>query len=125
GVRVPAADAARKVIEEIGGNTGGEYRTGALGSYNALAMPSRFVLERDDWAIAAALKVATATPSAESVTHFARALGAARSGDVATAKQESAVLEKMIADLTAAKTWASSTVMTGRSGVFMTALGLG
>ena len=96
-------DAARKVIEEIGGNTAGEYSTGALGSYNALAMPARFALERDDWTTAAALKVVTAPPSAEAVTHFAKALGAARSGNLETAKQEIAALEKMVTDLTAAK----------------------
>ena len=94
---------ALKVIEEIGGNTQGEYFVGALGSYNALAMPARYSLERDDWKTAAALKVTAAPPSAEAVTHFARAIGAARSGDTATAKTEVAALEKMVADLIAAK----------------------
>ena len=96
-------DSARKTIEEIGGNTSGEYSTGALGSYNALAMPARYALERDDWKSAAALKVTSATPSAEAVTHFAKALGSARSGDVAGAKTELAALEKMVGDLTAQK----------------------
>jgi tetratricopeptide (TPR) repeat protein len=95
---------ALKVMEEVGGNARGEYTAiGALGSYNAFAMPARFALERDDWKSAAALKVTTAPPSAEAVTHFARGLGAARNGDVATAKQEIGALEKAVADLTAAK----------------------
>ena len=95
---------ALKAIQEIGGNTSGEYIAGSLGSYNALAMPARYALERDDWAAAAALKVsATATPSAKAVTHFARGLGAARSGQAALARQEVAALEKLVADLIAQK----------------------
>ena len=42
-------ETALAVIKEIGGNTTGEYIAGALGSYNALAMPARYALERDDW----------------------------------------------------------------------------
>jgi hypothetical protein len=92
-------------MQEIGGNISGEYIAGALGSYNALAMPARFALERDDWKAAAALSVTTAspTPEAVAVTHFARGLGAARSGDVATAKGEIAALARIVADLTARK----------------------
>jgi tetratricopeptide (TPR) repeat protein len=98
-------DAALAVIKEIGGNATGEYIAGALGSYNALAMPARFALERDDWKGAASLKVTLAAPAAEAVavTHFAKGLGAARSGDVALAKQEVAALAKIVADLTARK----------------------
>ena len=95
--------AALGVIREVGGDATGVYSTGALGSYNALAMPARYALERDDWASAAALKVTSTTPSAEAVTHFAKGLGAARSGNLATARQEAAALEKMTADLTAQK----------------------
>jgi hypothetical protein len=91
------------VIKEIGGDVTGEYHVGALGTYNALAMPARYALEREDWKTAAALKVTTAPPSAEAVTHFAKGLGAARAGDAAAAKTEIAALEKAVADLTAAK----------------------
>ena len=98
-------DAALAVIKEIGGNTTGEYIAGALGSYNALAMPARFALERDDWKSAASLTVpaTSPTPEAVAVTHFAKGLGAARAGDVSLAKQEVAALEKIVADLTARK----------------------
>lgn len=96
-------DQALKAIQEIGGSASGEYIAGALGSYNALAMPARYALERDDWATAAALKVSTATPSAGAVTHFARGLGAARSGQAALARQEVAALEKLVTDLVAQK----------------------
>ena len=98
-------DAALAAMKEIGGNISGEYIAGALGSYNALAMPARFALERDDWKTAAALKVTTASPAPEAlaVTHFARGLGAARLGDVATANAEIAALARIVADLTARK----------------------
>jgi tetratricopeptide (TPR) repeat protein len=90
-------------MKEIGGDTTGEYFVGALGSYNALAMPARFALERDDWKAAASLKVTPTTPEAEAVTHFAKGLGAARSSDVTLATQEVAALERIVADLTARK----------------------
>ena len=57
------------------------------------AVPARFVLERQDWAGAAQLKPQGLTfPAAEAVTHFARALGAARLGDVAPAQADIARL---------------------------------
>jgi len=99
-------EAAFAVIKEAGANAAGEYTAiGALGSYNSLAMPARFALERDDWKAAASLAVATPPPPAEAiaVTHFARGLGAARAGDVPLAKQEMAALEKVVADLAARK----------------------
>ncbi len=98
-------NAALAAIREIGGNTTGEYIAGTLGSYNALAMPARFALERDDWKGAASLKAppAAAAVEAAAVTHFAKGLGAARSGDVALARQEIAALQKVVADLTARK----------------------
>ena len=92
---------ARKAIEEIGGNTTGEYISGTLGSYNALAMPARYALEREDWKSAAALKVTDAPPSARAVTHFARGIAAARLSDLNAAKVESDALKKLTADLIA------------------------
>jgi tetratricopeptide (TPR) repeat protein len=51
------------------------------------AIPARYALERGDWAAAAALAVRPAnnTPYTEAMTHFARAIGAARSGNPAPA----------------------------------------
>jgi tetratricopeptide (TPR) repeat protein len=95
--------AALAVMKEIGGDVSGEYIAGTLGSYNALAMPARYALERDDWTAAAALKVGTGAPEALAVTHFARGLGAARAGDVAAAKQALADLESVLAALHARK----------------------
>jgi tetratricopeptide (TPR) repeat protein len=61
-----------------------------LGNFTAkAAMPARYALERGDWAGAAILPVTSSPfPQADSLTGFARALGMARSGDVANTKQE-------------------------------------
>jgi tetratricopeptide (TPR) repeat protein len=64
------------------------------------AVPARYMLERQDWRGAAQLKpLGLAMPPAEAVTHFARALGAARSGDVATAQADVAKLIEIRAGL--------------------------
>ena len=53
------------------------------------AVPARYVLERQDWQAAAQLKpVGTGLPAAEAITHFARAIGAARSGAAAAAQAD-------------------------------------
>ena len=55
---------------------------GVAGLYAAAAIPARYALERGAWAEAAALRLASTTfPYTEAITHFARALGAARSGN--------------------------------------------
>jgi len=94
-------DAARLVIDELGGSTSGDYLAGAVGSYNAVAMPARFALERDDWQSASGLKVGAGPPSVTAVTHFARALGAARSSDTKAALREIAELDKLVVALNA------------------------
>lgn len=66
------------------------------------AVPARYMLERQDWQGAAQLQpLGTGYPMAEAITHFARAVGAARSGDTAAAqadieklKEQRATLEK-------------------------------
>jgi len=64
------------------------------------AVPARYMLERQDWRGAAQLKpLGLAIPPAEAVTHFARALGAARSGDVAAAQSDVAKLIEIRAGL--------------------------
>ena len=59
------------------------------GYYALMAIPARYALEREAWSEAAAL-VVTETPFAwaTAVTHFARALGAARSGQIDAARVE-------------------------------------
>src|SRR5262245_8226927 len=52
------------------------------------AIPVRYAFERGDWAEAAALEIPrTPFPQAEAITWFGRAIGAARSGDLAAARQ--------------------------------------
>jgi hypothetical protein len=84
-----------------------------LGTETALAaIPARFTLERDRWNEAAQLPVRDSQyPAAQSITYFARALGAARSGNAAAARAEIGRLEEIEAKLAAAKEdyWAEQT----------------
>jgi tetratricopeptide (TPR) repeat protein len=61
-----------------------------LASYTALAaVPARFALERQAWNEAAALEPrGSKFPQAEAITHFARAMGSTRSGDLAAAERD-------------------------------------
>ena len=60
--------------------------------YALAAIPARYALERHDWKQAAQLTVRPESypwakyPYAEAITHFARSVGASRSGDLATAR---------------------------------------
>jgi tetratricopeptide (TPR) repeat protein len=60
-----------------------------LGSYTGLAaVPARFALERQMWKEAALLEPrGSQFPQAEAITYFARAIGSARSGDLAAGQQ--------------------------------------
>ena len=74
------------------------------GPYALAASPARYAIERGDWKGAAALEV---RPSkflhVMAITHFARALGAARSGDPAAAKADLAKLVELRDKLREAK----------------------
>jgi tetratricopeptide (TPR) repeat protein len=64
------------------------------------AMPARHVLERADWAGAAALPLKPSQhPQADSLTHFTRGLGMARSGDLTGAKAEIEAIKALRAAL--------------------------
>src|SRR5207248_11394186 len=57
--------------------------------YASAAMPARLAMERGDWKAAALLKpIESKTPFTEALTYFSRAIGAARSGDAASAEKE-------------------------------------
>lgn len=77
--------------------------------YALAAIPSRYALERRRWADAAALSLHPSDfpwsrfPQAEAIVHFARGLGAARSGDVAGSQKVIAKLESLRDALVAAK----------------------
>jgi tetratricopeptide (TPR) repeat protein len=63
----------------------------------AAAVAARYMLERQDWKGAAALQVLdiVKAPQAKAITHFARALGAARSDDLAAAQADIDALNEL------------------------------
>jgi hypothetical protein len=89
--------AARRVVDEAAAAPTGFPAGSLVYEYAFAAIPARFALERGRWAEAARLIVRPAPewPAAEAITHFARAIGAARSGDTALARQEIAVLAQI------------------------------
>jgi len=89
--------AAQRVLDEAAAAPAG-YPAGSLThQYAFAAIPARCALERGRWAEAARLAVRPAPewPAAEAITHFARAIGAARESDTALARHEIAVLAQI------------------------------
>ncbi len=93
--------AAKKVLDHAmtaarAGAAGAVPAAGAPGtnSFALAAIPARYAMERSQWAEAMALTVSPApnTPYTEAITHFARAIGAARSGKPAEAAADIARL---------------------------------
>jgi hypothetical protein len=84
-----------------------------LASDTALAaIPARYALDRGRWQEAAQLSVRDSQyPAAQAITYFARALGAARSGNAAAARGEIAHLDDIETKLIAANNdyWADQT----------------
>ncbi len=87
-------DAARRLLAALP-ETAARFDPKAIGGaapasagYFALAaMPARFVIERGAWAESAALvRHPSGLPYVDALTEFARALGAARTGDIAAAE---------------------------------------
>ena len=61
----------------------------SAGNTARAAVPARYMLERQDWKGAAQLQpLGTPFPAAEAITHFARAMGAARSGNLTAAQAD-------------------------------------
>jgi hypothetical protein len=76
------AGEARAAAQRLDPNATGAAAPGVAGVFAAAAIPARYALERGAWAEAAALTVQKSTfPHTDAITHFARALGAARSGN--------------------------------------------
>lgn len=88
-----------------------------VAAYAFAAIPARYALERRRWAEAATLTLHPRGlawhrfPQAEAVVTFARGLGAARSGDIATARQDLDRLQALREAMLAAKQhyWAEQT----------------
>jgi len=73
-----------------------------LGSETGIAaVPARYMLERQDWRGAASLEIPSVVnaPPARAIIHFARALGAARSGDLGAAQADIGKLQELKAAL--------------------------
>jgi tetratricopeptide (TPR) repeat protein len=93
---------AKQIVDESNAikKLGFEYVVGYTG---LAAVPARFALERQAWKEAAVLEPrGSQFPQAEAITYFARAIGAARSGDIASAEQAITKLKDLRAALEAA-----------------------
>jgi tetratricopeptide (TPR) repeat protein len=98
---------ASAVVDESSAISGQEYAS----LYARAAIPARYLVERDQWAAAAALPdpADTKFPYTEAMTLFARGIGAARSGNPTAAGKDVARLATIVAALKAAKNdyWAT------------------
>jgi tetratricopeptide (TPR) repeat protein len=93
---------AQRVVQEAPGVRGSEQVRGT--PYALAAIPARFAIERGAWKEAAQLQPQpTRFPFTGALTHFARALGAARSGDAAAAERDVLELMRIVDMLKAAK----------------------
>lgn len=93
--------AAEDVLEKLA-RLEGPFTTHVASAYTLAAVPARLALERQQWAQAAQLKPRTpagypwnTAPAIEAITHFARALGAARSGNPMVSRESLAKLEAL------------------------------
>jgi hypothetical protein len=86
---------AKTVIDEMMTVTGFT-ETFLAGPYALAISPARYAVERGDWKAAAELQVRPSPlPQVQAITYFARALGAARSGNPDAAKTDIAKLAEL------------------------------
>jgi hypothetical protein len=84
---------AKAVIDEAGA-VSGFTETFLPGPYALAVSPARYAVERGDWKAASELAVrASPLPQVQAITYFARALGAARSGNPEAGKAD---IEKLV-----------------------------
>jgi tetratricopeptide (TPR) repeat protein len=77
------------VLAKLDPNAMGGAASGFAGAFASAAMVARYALERGAWSGAASLQPRTsAFPQVDAITHFARALGAARRGKPGFAKAD-------------------------------------
>ena len=97
-------DAKAKTVMDNMTRVTGFTETFLPGPYALAVSPARYAVERGDWKSAAALQVRPSPlPHVQAMTHFARALGAARSGNPEAAKADIAKLTELRDKLVAAK----------------------
>lgn len=92
---------ARDVVEEMTTVPGVNPNIRAA-TFALAASPARYMVERNDWKGASGLQVQPRAAYADAITHFARALGAARSGNPEAAKADIAKLAELREKLRAA-----------------------
>jgi hypothetical protein len=91
---------------------------GSAGVFALAAIPARYALERAAWADASKLEPHPSKfPYTEALTYFARAIGAAHTGDTAVVRSSIEALEKIQDQLTLAKEsyWAQQTEIQRRA----------
>ncbi len=111
-------DALPEVAARFDPDAVGSAAPGSAGVFALAAIPARYALERGAWAEAAKLEPhASRFPYTEALTHFARAMGAARIGDTATIRSSIEALQKIQHQLTEAKEgyWAEQAEIQRRS----------
>lgn len=110
-----ADDEAAGAVADHVASLGGPVVNHAASAYAFAAVPARLALERGAWDEAMSLEARTpgtidwdGFPHLEAITHFARALGAARTGDLAAAERAVGRLDQLAAaaaDLPSAYDW--------------------
>jgi hypothetical protein len=106
---------ARKTLEnakQASGFNQGRF----VGHYAVSAIPARIAVERGDWEAAAALEpLQTKFAFTDAMRHFARALGAARSGKPEAAEKDVEALKRLHGQLVEAKNayWATEVEVNG------------
>ena len=120
-------DEARRVLEDAAAASGIPTLRFA-GPYAQAAMPARYAVERGDWKRAMSLEPRpNQFAFTTALTHFARALGAARSGDAAAAETEVQALAGLRDALKSAKSeyWATEVEVSRLGAAAWTAFALG
>ena len=116
---------ARRVVEEVVQVSGANRFSGR---YALAAIPARYAIERGDWRQAATVQpIPSKYPFADALTYFARALGAARSGDPAAADKDVQELARLRDALKTAKNkyWATEVEVSRLAAMAWTALAQG
>ena len=123
---------ARRILEQVNSVTKVDFPIFAA-AYAFGAIPARFSLERRSWSEAARLELHPTTfpwnnfRYAEAIIYFARAMGAARSGDAASARKDVEKLAEIQSALAAAKNnyWAGQVEIQRREAAAWLALAEG
>ena len=121
-------DAEAKRIADEGASVSGFNTLRFVGPYAQAAMPARYALERGDWKLATKLESkSSGFAFTAALTHFARAIGAARSGDVELANRETVQLTRLRDELKSAKNeyWAGEVEISRMAASAWTALAQG